>query len=65
MVLTILGYVFGIGFVMFGIYALTLWGMLLFGNEKQRKKSSNKKCISMSVLTIICAVSLIIMANVV
>ncbi|KAB2479787.1 hypothetical protein [Staphylococcus sp. CH99b_3] len=65
MILTILGYVLSIGFVVFGIYAFVLWELLLFGNEQQSKKSSNTKCISMSIVTAICSVALIIMANVV
>jgi len=65
MLLDILGYVFGIGFIVFGITALVLWGNEIYKIiSKSDKKVSYKSCVYSVVIAAICGVSLIIMGNV-
>ncbi len=65
MILDILGYVFGIGFIVFGISALVLWGNEIYKIiSKSNKRVSYKKSIYCAVIAVICAIALIIMANV-
>ncbi|TBW91140.1 hypothetical protein MOV58_12200 (plasmid) [Staphylococcus hominis] len=67
MILNILGYVFGIGFVVFGISAFVLWVSEIYkiiSKTKDKKNANYKKSIYCAVIAIICAIALIIMANV-
>lgn len=65
MFLDILGYVFGIGFIVFGITALVLWGNEIYKIiSKSKKRVSYKNSIYSSGVAVICALALIIMANV-
>lgn len=65
MILNILGYVFGIGFIVFGISALVLWGNEIYKIiSKSKKKVSYKKSVYFAVIAVICTLALIIMANV-
>ncbi|WP_210133316.1 hypothetical protein [Staphylococcus sp. GDY8P199P] len=65
MILDILGYVFGIGFIVFGISALVLWGNEIYKIiSKSNKRVSYKKSISCAGIAIICVVVLLITANV-
>ncbi|WP_415427107.1 hypothetical protein [Staphylococcus borealis] len=65
MTLDILGYVFGIGFIVFGISALVLWGNEIYKMiSKSNKRVSYKKSIYCAGIAIICVVVLLITANV-
>ncbi|PHK48648.1 hypothetical protein [Staphylococcus edaphicus] len=65
MFLDILGYVFGIGFVVFGISALVLWLTEIYKIiSKSDKKVSYKNSFYFTILAIVCVLPLIIMANV-
>ncbi|MGJ5713571.1 hypothetical protein ACSBRB_10510 [Staphylococcus auricularis] len=65
MTLDILGYVFGIGFVVFGISALVLWGNEIYKIiSKSNKRVSYKLSIYCAGIAIICALVLVITANV-
>ncbi|MCY1570098.1 hypothetical protein NW118_10100 [Staphylococcus pettenkoferi] len=65
MTLDILGYVFGIGFIVFGISALVLWGNEIYKIiSKSDKKVSYKKSFYCAGIAIICALVLVITANV-
>ncbi|HDE6890397.1 TPA: hypothetical protein PDW76_002677 [Staphylococcus aureus] len=65
MILDILGYVFGIGFIVFGISALVLWGNEIYKIiSKSNKRVSYKKSIYSAGIAIICVVVLLITANV-
>lgn len=65
MVLDILGYVFGIGFIVFGISALVLWGNEIYKFiRKSNEKVSYKSSLYFSLLAIVCIIALIVMANV-
>lgn len=65
MFLDILGYVFGIGFIVFGISALVLWGKEIYKIISKSKESvSYKKSVLNAGIAIVCALVLIIMANV-
>ena len=64
MVLDILGYVFGIGFIVFGISALVIWGSEVYKViSKSKKKGDYKKSLYFAGMAIICAIALIIMAS--
>lgn len=66
MILDILGYVFGIGFIVFGISALVLWGNEIYKIiSKSKKTVSYKKSIYCSGLAITCGLVLIVMSNIV
>ncbi|MGV3066475.1 hypothetical protein [Staphylococcus simulans] len=65
MVLDILGYVFGIGFIVFGISALVICGSEVYKViSKGKKKGDYKKSRYFAGMAIICAIALIIMASV-
>ncbi|MGW9965521.1 hypothetical protein [Staphylococcus hominis] len=65
MILSILGYVLGIGFIVFGIAALVNWGSEFYKVvSKSKEKGNYKKSYYFDGLAIICAVALIIMANI-
>jgi hypothetical protein len=65
MTLDILGYVFGIGFVVFGISALVLWGNEIYKIiSKSNKRVSYKQSIYCAGIAIICALVLVIISNV-
>ncbi|MEX6102848.1 MULTISPECIES: hypothetical protein [Staphylococcaceae] len=65
MILDILGYVFGIGFIVFGISALVLWGNEIYKIiSKSNKRVSYKKSTYCAGIAIICVVVLLITANV-
>ncbi|MCE3339868.1 hypothetical protein ACN9VM_12560 [Staphylococcus caprae] len=65
MILDFLGYVFGIGFIVFGISALVLWGNEIYKIiSKSNKRVSYKKSIYCAAIAIICALVLIITSNV-
>lgn len=65
MTLDILGYVFGIGFIIFGISALVLWGNEIYKTiSKSAKRVSYKKSVYYAGIAIICALVLVITANV-
>ena len=65
MTLDILGYVFGIGFVVFGISALVLWGNEIYKIiSKSIKRVSYKQSIYCAGIAIICALVLVIISNV-
>lgn len=64
MILDILGYVFGLGFIVFGISALFFWGSEIYKIiNKSKKKVSYKKSIYSAGIAVICALALIVMAN--
>lgn len=64
MFLDILGYVFGIGFIVFGITAIILWGNEIYKIiSKSKKRVSYKNSFYSSGVAVICALALIIMAN--
>ena len=66
MFLDIIGYVFGIGFVVFGISALVLWLYEIYKIiSKSDKKVSYKSCVYSVIIAAICGVTLIIMGNVI
>jgi len=65
MLLDILGYVFGIGFIVFGITALVLWGNEIYKIISNSKENvSYKNSIYSSGVAVTCALALIIMASV-
>ncbi|PTF11176.1 hypothetical protein BUY81_07475 [Staphylococcus equorum] len=65
MILDILGYVFGIGFIVFGISALVLWGNEIYKIiSNSKKRVSYKSSIYFGGIAVICAFALIIMANI-
>ena len=66
MILIILGYVFGIGFVAFGFASLNLWGYEIYKIiTKSNKRVRYKTSIYTSAIAVFCAIILIIIANVV
>ncbi|PCF80099.1 hypothetical protein B4W69_13030 [Staphylococcus delphini] len=51
----LLGYVFGIGFIVFGISALVLWGNEIYKIiSKSNKRVSYKKSVLCAVIAVIC-----------
>ena len=67
MFLDFLGYVFGIGFVVFGIAAVVNLVSEIYkiiSKSKDKKNANYKKSIYCGVIAIICAIVLIILANV-
>lgn len=65
MILDILGYVFGIGFIVFGISALVFCGSEVYKViSKSKEKGNYKKGLYFAGVAIICAIALIIMASV-
>lgn len=61
----ILGYVFGIGFIVFGISALVFWGNEIYKViSKSNKKVSYKASIYCGGVAIICVLFLIVLGNV-
>ncbi|MGS5042100.1 hypothetical protein ACVDHH_14310 [Staphylococcus saprophyticus] len=65
-ILDILGYILGLGFVIFGICALCFWGYEIYKIiSKSNKKVSYKGTIYFAILAVICGLVLIIMANVI
>ena len=65
MILDILGYVFGIGFIVFGISALVSCGSEVYKDiSKNKEKGNYKKSFYFAGMAIICAIALIIMASV-
>lgn len=65
MILDILGYVFGIGFIVFGISALVSCRSEVYKViSKSKEKGNYKKSFYFAGMAIICAIALIIMANV-
>ncbi|MGW8118743.1 hypothetical protein [Staphylococcus xylosus] len=66
MFLDIIGYVFGIGFVVFGISALVLWLYEIYKIiSESKKKVSYKNTIYFAAAAVICDLILIILANVI
>ncbi|MDW4184790.1 hypothetical protein BU100_07285 [Staphylococcus xylosus] len=66
MFLDIIGYVFGIGFVVFGISAFVLWLYEIYKIiSKSDKKVSYKSTIYFATSAVICGLILIILANVI
>ncbi|PKI11563.1 hypothetical protein CW743_13255 [Staphylococcus shinii] len=66
MFLDIIGYVLGIGFVVFGISTFVLWLYEIYKIiSKSDKKVSYKSCVYFTIIAAICGVTLIIMANVI
>ncbi|MGW7776543.1 hypothetical protein ACWEX6_01830 [Staphylococcus xylosus] len=66
MFLDIIGYVFGIGFVVFGISALILWLYEIYKiTSKSKKKVSYKNTIYFAAAAVVCGLTLIILANVI
>ncbi|MCE7786062.1 hypothetical protein [Staphylococcus xylosus] len=66
MFLDIIGYVFGIGFVVFGISALVLWLYEIYKIiSKSKKKVSYKNTIYFAAAAVVCGLILIILANVI
>lgn len=66
MFLDIIGYVFGIGFVVFGISALVLWLYEIYKIiSKSKRKVSYKNTIYFAAAAVICDLILIILANVI
>ena len=64
MILDILGYVFGIGFIVFGISALVSCGSEVYKVISKNKEKGNYKKFYFAGMAIICAIALIIMASV-
>ncbi|WP_114604358.1 hypothetical protein [Staphylococcus sp. EZ-P03] len=65
MTLNILGYVLGIGFVLFGISALVIYGSEIYKViSKSKKKGDYKKSVYFGIMAIICVLVLIIIVNV-
>lgn len=65
MSLNILGYVLGIGFIVFGISALVIWLSEIYKVVSKRKKKGHYKLsISFGIVALVCALVLIIIANV-
>lgn len=65
-ILDILGYIFGVGFVVFGISAVCFWAYEIYKiMSKSKKKVSYKSTIYFAALAVICGVVLIVMANVI
>ena len=66
MFLDIIGYILGIGFVVFGVSAFVLWLYEIYKIiSKSDKKVSYKSCVYSVIITAICGVTLIIMGNVI
>ncbi|MCE4994738.1 hypothetical protein FEZ53_01740 [Staphylococcus xylosus] len=66
MFLDIIGYVFGIGFVVFGISALVLWLYEIYKIiSKSKRKVSYKNTIYFAAAAVVCGLILIILANVI
>ncbi|MGW7815287.1 hypothetical protein ACWEVF_05595 [Staphylococcus xylosus] len=66
MFLDIIGYVFGIGFVVFGISALVLWLYEIYKIiSKSKKKVSYKNTIYFAAAAVVYGLTLIILANVI
>ncbi|MGZ9614683.1 hypothetical protein [Staphylococcus epidermidis] len=67
MILNIFGYVLGILFIVFGISSLVLFASEIYkiiSKSKDKKNANYRKSIYCAVIAIICAIALIIMANV-
>lgn len=65
MTLNILGYVLGIGFVLFGISALVIYGSEIYKViSNSKKKGDYKKSVYFGIMAIICVLVLIIIVNV-
>lgn len=65
MILDILGYVCGIGFVVFGISSFVLWLSEIYKNiNKSNKKASYKKSILCGVIAVICVLVLFITVSI-
>ena len=65
-ILNIIGYILGMGFVLFGISAAYFWGYEIYKIiSKSEKKVSYKSTIYLAVLAAVCGLSLIVMANVI
>ncbi|EKU50036.1 hypothetical protein [Staphylococcus massiliensis] len=65
MVLSILGFVLGIGFIVFGI-ATIVFGLyqIMWPLSQRKHKSYQKYILTFGVLTLICAISLIVLAGI-
>ena len=64
MLLNVLGYILGIGFVIFGICSIYYAGYELYKIiSKSDKKLSFNKAIIFGILSLVCAIILIIIAN--
>jgi hypothetical protein len=65
-ILNIIGYILGVGFVVFGISAVYFLGYEIYKIiSKSEKKVSYKSTIYLAVLAAICGLILIVMANMV
>lgn len=65
-ILNIIGYILGVGFVVFGISAVYFLGYEIYKSiSKSEKKVSYKSTIYLAILAAMCGLILIVMANMV
>lgn len=65
MILDILGYIFGIGFIVFGISALVFCGSEVYKViSKSKEKGDYRKSLYFVGMTMMCAIVLIITASI-